>query len=166
MTYDAIDVAKYVEYYSVKKTGYGVSKLKLLSLLYFIQAYALIEKDEPMFFNDIEAWECGPIVPEVFRCSKFLWSGIVHENYYKDVDSITYGDKELIDAVFDEFQNYSITEMVELSMNQAPWRNTLKNKAISLDSIKEYFTDDTPVDVFLTGNGEFVIKTVNSKGGR
>lgn len=43
MTYNALDVSQYVIKYS-NEQDYGISNLKLQKILYFIQAYFLIEK--------------------------------------------------------------------------------------------------------------------------
>ena len=64
--YDVQDVAEYVITYSEVK-DYGISNLKLQKILYLIQAYSLIHTKKPCFSEDIEAWDFGPVVPEVSR---------------------------------------------------------------------------------------------------
>ena len=64
--YDVQDVAEYVITYSEVK-DYGISNLKLQKILYLIQAYSLIHTKKPCFSEDIEAWDFGPVIPEVYR---------------------------------------------------------------------------------------------------
>ena len=66
--YNVSDVSRYVIKYSNDK-GYGISNLKLQKILYFIQAYFLINtpNGNPCFKEKIEAWDFGPVVPEAYR---------------------------------------------------------------------------------------------------
>ena len=64
--YDVQNVAEYVITYSEVK-DYGISNLKLQKILYLIQAYSLIHTKKPCFSEDIEAWDFGPVIPEVYR---------------------------------------------------------------------------------------------------
>ena len=63
--YSVLDVAKYVIFYSNEKK-YDISNLKLQKILYFIQAEFLVSENEPCFYEEIEAWNFGPVVPEVY----------------------------------------------------------------------------------------------------
>lgn len=63
--YSAIDVARYIILYC-KEKEYPISNLKLQKLLYSVQAQFLITKRDPAFLEEIEAWDFGPVVPEVF----------------------------------------------------------------------------------------------------
>lgn len=46
---------------------HGISNLKLQKILYLIQAYSLIQTKRPCFSEDIEAWDFGPVIPDVYR---------------------------------------------------------------------------------------------------
>ena len=58
MIYDVLDVCRHIINYS-EKEDYGVSNLKLQKLLYFVQAYFMLEKKDhaPCFHEKIEAWD-------------------------------------------------------------------------------------------------------------
>jgi uncharacterized phage-associated protein len=68
MIYDVLDVCRHIINYS-EKEDYGVSNLKLQKLLYFVQAYFMLEKKDhaPCFHEKIEAWDFGPVVPEAYQ---------------------------------------------------------------------------------------------------
>lgn len=63
--YNVLDVCRYVINYSNDK-DYDISNLKLQKLLYFIQAYFLINKNETCFNETIEAWDFGPVIPKAY----------------------------------------------------------------------------------------------------
>ena len=44
-----------------------ISNLKLQKILYFVQAEFLVEENRRCFFEEIEAWDYGPVVPNVYR---------------------------------------------------------------------------------------------------
>lgn len=66
MVYDVLDIARYVIKYSNDR-DYGVSNLKLQKILYFIQAYFLIQTNSPCFKEGIETWDFVPVVPAVYK---------------------------------------------------------------------------------------------------
>lgn len=159
MAYDALDIARYVIKYS-NDQDYGVSNLKLQKILYFIQAYFLIQTNHPCFREPIEAWDFGPVVPTVYKQYKMYASADVPtmESYISfDGDDIWKSkrirfnkinikdeDKILINKVVDKFSEYSATDLVTLTQHQTPWIDAFssgKNNEISLDIIKDYFSN-------------------------
>lgn len=159
MTYNVLDIARYIIKYS-NDQDYGVSNLKLQKILYFIQAYFLIQTNSPCFKEPIEAWDFGPVVPTVYKQYKMYASADVPtmESYISfDGDDIWKSkrirfnkinikdeDKILINKVVDKFSEYSATDLVTLTQHQTPWIDAFslgKNNEISLDTIKDYFSD-------------------------
>lgn len=60
----AIELAKYI----VKKCiddNYAISNLQLQKILYYIQR-DFLKKDSIAFYDEIEAWQFGPVVPYVY----------------------------------------------------------------------------------------------------
>lgn len=156
MNYDVLDVSRYIINYSHKK-DYGISNLKLQKVLYFVQAYFLIQTGHPCFKDKIEAWNFGPVVPKAYCEYKQYGCGdipttksfimIDKDNIWNskrvefDDIIISDDDKSLIDKVVDKFSEYSATDLVELSQHQTPWIDAIssQNNEIKNDSIFEYF---------------------------
>lgn len=156
MNYNVLDVSRYIINYSNKK-DYGISNLKLQKILYFVQAYFLIQTCSPCFKEKIEAWDFGPVVPKAYceykqyGCSDIpttksfimidkdnIWNSKRVE--FKEI-AILDDDKSLIDKVVDKFSEYSATDLVELSQHQTPWIDAIssQNNEITNKSIFEYF---------------------------
>ena len=151
-------MSHYIIVYSNKK-DYGVSNLKLQKLLYFVQAFFLINDCPPCFDEKIEAWDFGHVVPEIYReykryggmdiptidyyvkfDKKNIWN--TERIYYEDI--ISDDDKEMIRAVVDKFAHCSATFLVNLTHNQDPWINAYVNgqrNEITKEDIKRYFDD-------------------------
>lgn len=60
------DIAKYFIYISHKEKR-PVSNQKLQKLLYYAQAWYLVEYGKKLYEDDIEAWVHGPTIPSVYR---------------------------------------------------------------------------------------------------
>lgn len=154
---NVMDVARYTVNYSNKK-DYGISNLKLQKVLYFIQAFFLIQEKVPCFSEEIQAWAFGPVVAEVyeaFECSGscdipyiktyriFRDRGLFSLEKYEFDDSIIPGAaKRKIDRVVNRFSGYTATDLTEITMRQDPWKNAYvpgEQNEITTESIRKYF---------------------------
>lgn len=159
MKYNVLDACRHVSNYS-NKYDYGISNLKLQKVLYFIQVYFLIQKEDhtPCFNEKIEAWDFGPVVPEAYYEYKQYGSGDIptiksyimfdkndvwNSKRIKFEDTIIVGeDKFLIDKVISKFADYSATDLVSLTHRQSPWIDAYvpyQNNEITIKAIREYF---------------------------
>ena len=153
----AIDVARYIINYC-HDHDMPISNLKLQKLLYLVQGVSLALRDIPMFEDEIEAWDFGPVVPSVYREFKVFGANeIPRIDFYYDMNfnSDTFLDKIevttenfdnqeriIIEKVIDAFGHLSANELVRLTHAQDPWKNAYKkskNETIKNESIKEYF---------------------------
>lgn len=142
--YSALDVAKYIIFYC-KKNGYFVSNLKLQKLLYFVQAQFLVTLGTSAFAEDIEAWDFGPVVPEVYRYFKIWGNSEIPNMFANEADmKILKKDQKIIDEILNECAPCSANTLVKITHHQKPWINAYQrycNNVITQKSIKEYFED-------------------------
>ena len=151
--YDVQDIARYIINYSYEQK-YVTSNLKLQKMLYLVQAYFLITKQEPCFPEKIRAWDFGPVVPEVYR--EYVKYGAcmippvrkyyVGKRKFEYIDAIIdEDDKELINQVLDKFADYSSTQLVTLTQHQKPWIDAYipkENNEITKKAIENYFREN------------------------
>lgn len=156
MVYEVLDIARYIINYN-NQHGCGISNLKLQKILYFVQAAFLVNKSEPCFYEDIEAWDFGPVVPEIYHEFKMYGSNdIPHINDYIDYSKgiweakkvifneniISGDDKKLLDNMIEQCNQHSANDLVRITHGQAPWQNAYNrgfNNIISKESIKNFF---------------------------
>lgn len=147
--YNALTVARHIVNYS-HEIGYGISNLKLQKLLYFVQAEFLVSTRDhsPCFSDTIEAWDFGPVVPAVYHHYKVYGSAIIPANNSPSPalfeQPIAEGDKRLINAVVDKLIGYSAAILVNVTHNQAPWKDAYirgYNNPISNQAIRVFFED-------------------------
>ncbi|MBR1487255.1 MAG: DUF4065 domain-containing protein [Synergistaceae bacterium] len=159
--YDALDVARHIVNYCNEK-NYSISNLKLQKLLYFVQAYFLIASPnkERCFRDEIQAWDFGPVVPNVYsEFKQFGGTNIPKISVYYDSslgsfyadpiqfkdDKIAKNDQELIDEVIEKFKLYTASDLVKLTHAQTPWQDAYArgySKEIKVEAIRDYFAGE------------------------
>lgn len=157
---NVLDVCRYIINYSNKRK-YGISNLKLQKVLYFVQAFFLMNKknNEPCFAEPIEAWEFGPVVPVAYREYKRFGSTDIPiiESYIEvdlfnlwdlsiinfDEEHIPKEDRILIENVVDQLSDFSSTDLVKITQNQNLWIESYSegfNNEIKVQSMINYFS--------------------------
>lgn len=139
----ALEIARYIIWYC-GQNGYSVSNLKLQKILYFVQAEFLVETGHPSFFEDIEAWDFGPVVPEVYREYKIFGSSNIPTFFIGKRVYLRNSEMDLINGIVDECSEYTDSKLVEITHSQKPWiiaYHSGRNRVISNDSIREYFSE-------------------------
>lgn len=107
--YDAINLAKYIVSKCVKD-GSPISNLQLQKILYYIQK-DFLSRNKKAFPDVIEAWQFGPVVPNVYY--HFCGFGampitISYENTFIDSRDAVY-----IDPIVDKKRRLNPWDMVE-----------------------------------------------------
>lgn len=152
--YNALTIANYiVEYCNARR--YSMSNLKLQKVLYFVQANFLVStlNHRPCFTNRIEAWDFGPVVPDVYHHYKMFGVGDIPimsddflSRYFGGINEyITQSDKEMIDEVIEYTRDYTASDLVQLTHNQAPWKKAYDrywDREIRNKELLEYFMEN------------------------
>ena len=143
--YRALRVARYIieRCHSQDRT---ISNLKLQKILYFVQAECLVTRNQPCFAEEIEAWDFGPVVPEVYQQYKIFGSANIPV-IGKTINPVIVSgnDRELINGIVDECAQYSASALVDITHHQTPWIEAYNrpgyNNVISKESIRRYFSE-------------------------
>ncbi|MBR1603546.1 MAG: DUF4065 domain-containing protein [Synergistaceae bacterium] len=143
--YDVLLIAKYIIKYC-NKSNLSISNLKLQKLLYFIQAAFLVERGQPCFSDEIEAWDFGPVVPAVYY--KYKIYGGTNIPYVNNNEtlfvSISKADKDIIDRIINDCAKYTASMLVDITHKQTPWLKAYApytRNIITKDSIMEFFKE-------------------------
>ena len=145
--YRANNIAKYFIYLASKdviggngKEREGITNLKLQKILYLAQAYYLAKFKKPLFNDKIEAWQYGPVIPNVYQEYKGNLNNPI--TIPENEASILEDDKEVLKRIWDLFGKYSTTKLVNITHSHRPWieASKSKNKEITQKSIRDYYT--------------------------
>ncbi len=100
MLYKAVDLSKYIVSKCVTD-GYPISNLHLQKILYYIQK-DFLKRDRIAFADEIEAWQFGPVVPNVYY--KFCGFGAmpITSSYSEIEPAIAADDLHAINSIVDE----------------------------------------------------------------
>lgn len=85
--YNAIEVAKYIITLCTEEEC-PISNLQLQKILYFLQ-FRFLTNGEQLFFNDICAWQFGPVVPDVYKVYSGYGGSNIISRYDTNIDEAT-----------------------------------------------------------------------------
>lgn len=139
---DAIQVSNYVVSLIQDNPEEGLTNLKLQKILYYMQGHHLAIFGEPLFANEIEPWQYGPVVSEVYHAYKTYGnSPIVIPTVETSFDFLTEVQKKFVNKVFSYYNQFSAIKLMELAHSEDPWVNSYqKESIISNDSIQTFFS--------------------------
>lgn len=83
--YDALDIAKYIVSKCTSEMC-PITNLQLQKILYFLQKGHLIKFGSVLFSDEIQAWQFGPVVPEVYYQFCGFGSSAITMKYDVDID--------------------------------------------------------------------------------
>lgn len=126
--------------------GIGVSNLKLQKLMYYCQGYFLAIHNDALFDDEIEAWDHGPVVRDVYfnynsfgRADIVLQNPVATEAFSETINSV-------VSYVIDTLGKYHAWALRNKTHKEQPWLNhfdvekgTVDNAIISKEELTDYF---------------------------
>ena len=136
----ANDVAAYI----LEKMG-AMTTMKLQKLLYYCQAWSLVWDEEPLFQEQIEAWANGPVVREVFKEHRNMFT---IDRTSGSSSKLSPVQKETINSVLSYYGDKPSQWLSDLTHMEDPWKNSRKGLApgersdriISHANMMEYYS--------------------------
>lgn len=107
--YAAIDLSKYIVSKCIAD-GHPISNLQLQKILYYIQK-DFLSRDDIAFSDDIEAWQFGPVVPNVYY--HFCGFGAMPITIPYESATISSNDKAYVNPIVDSKRLLNPWDMVE-----------------------------------------------------
>lgn len=118
-----------------------LTNLSLNKLVYFAQVESLRALGRPLFDDDVEAWDYGPVEPEVYRAFKGCGSSIVREQA-RGGDGVTASPEEtaVVDTVAERYGRLTAFDLVEITHRTgSAWSRRYRrgaNAKITADDIR------------------------------
>lgn len=122
--YKAIEIANYVLLHCKNDLDCSINNLYLQRLLYFLKIRYLIEEGKILFSDEIKAVDYGILIHEVdSEYKKYGLSGIPYsESLQESVNYIYKSDQLLINYFLKDLLQYSSVKLLDIILNQEPWR--------------------------------------------
>jgi len=138
----ALDVSKLFLLFA-NKNGDLITNLKMQKLLYYAQAWYLVNYNRRLFGDNIEAWEFGPVIPSIYRkYSKYKASPIPYQIGGSIESKFKKHQINFLNEFFKVFSSLSATALVSMAHNEAPWKNAYvkgQNNIIDVREMKEFY---------------------------
>jgi len=134
----AFEVARYIT------KSLPVDNLKLQKLLYYSQAVHLVlHKNEPLFYEDIEAWDYGPVVPLVYLEYKQYGFDIIPFPSVDTRSDLCFEQMRAVDMALACFGEMSGPALINQTHREPPWKDAYRpgrpSRIISTESIYNFF---------------------------
>ncbi len=139
----ALDVAEYMLIRASKEEEYDpISNMKLQKLCYYaLGIYSKLTKGKRLFKENIEAWQHGPVVREVYLAYKDKGRFLTPAKDYDEL-KLTKKENEALDMTYLNYSQFSAWRLREMTHNEDPWKlNYKENKkeVIPFEDIRDYF---------------------------
>jgi uncharacterized phage-associated protein len=130
-----------------ESSGDGMTNLRLQKLVYYAQGWHLALLDEPLFPEDIQAWEHGPVVRPVYnKYKRYGWKQIPRPNNTGEL-SLRVDSKDVLVQVWDTYSQFSAKHLENMTHGEQPWLEAREGCAdlesssaiISWDAMRDYF---------------------------
>jgi uncharacterized phage-associated protein len=126
------------------ETGKSLTVMQLIKLVYIADGWAVALLGKPLSKADPQAWQYGPVYPELYRAFKKFGSNPVTEPAKIAGTDVPYGEEFSSDeegvmrAVVDGYGKLSAYQLSNLThQSETPWSKAFGNGAYSIISLKE-----------------------------
>lgn len=135
-----MEAARYLVYLSYNDHTYSLTPLKLQKVLYYAQGWSFVWDDKPLFPEEFEAWQYGPVNREVYDNFK-VYKGQEIPDYEGQIPLSAASDElETIKSVWEEYGAETAGSLVNMTHTEAPWIEAYRTgKIISNHSIQNFF---------------------------
>ena len=122
--YKAMELSTYIVSKCIKEDC-PISNLQLQKLLYYIQK-AFLDRGDRAFSDNIEAWQFGPVVPNVY--DHYCGYGAMPISFSSIKYDVAKEDKQLIDSIVESKRVLAPWDLVEETHKKGgAWDKTYKN---------------------------------------
>jgi uncharacterized phage-associated protein len=134
------DVAQYI----LKRYG-SLEAMKLQKLVFYSQAWRVVQSGLPLFDEPIKAWKMGPVVGTLWYRHKG-WRHVTPEHIGSgQADVLSDDEATLIDSVMDFYGRLSGDELSELTHDERPWVDAYArpeyDRKIHVDALKAFYAE-------------------------
>lgn len=135
-----VDAAKHIIYLASKDNYFSLTPLKLQKLLYYSQGFSYVWYNQPIFKDEFEAWQYGPVNREIYNKYKKYGQNRI-PSYEGEVADSLLEEIDVLESVWDNLKRYSAFDLVKMTHKEEPWikANRESNVYIDNESIRDYF---------------------------
>jgi len=108
MAVSVLSAAKHM----AERSGWSLSNLELQKLIYLAHMFYLGRTGEPLIRGNFEAWDYGPVHPDLYRVARIFGRNRV-ENIFHGIPDVPDGrEKEILDEAYDSIGKVGASRLV------------------------------------------------------
>ncbi len=129
-----------------QNSGWTLTNLQLQKILYIAQLFSYGLRGSPIFNNSIEAWDYGPVVPEVYHQLKYAGNAPIPSFLFPEEDCTDLKEKEFINKISSMVKGLEGWELVAITHRDGgAWKKTyqpgIKHLIITPQAMKEEYKE-------------------------
>lgn len=138
-------VARYLQELA-DSDGQLMTPLKLMKMVYLCHGWSLGLLDRDLIREEVEAWQYGPVIPDLYHITKGFRSSPVPVNSLPAA-GLAEDQMRLIKSVYNTYKKFSGTQLSALTHKVGtPWHKTWsdgkgRNKTIPTSEIRDHFKE-------------------------
>ncbi|MHA6687720.1 Panacea domain-containing protein [Mesorhizobium sp. A556] len=146
-TYSVDQIASYLLSLSGAEDN-DVSNLKLQKLCYYAQGLiTAMRGGEPLFREEIAAWDHGPVVNGLYHKYKANGSHPIPVVTDFDAEQIDPSDRKALDDIYEYYGQYSPWRLRNMTHEEKPWLDAYRgNKRIPIEAMIDFFAPQIDED--------------------
>ena len=131
-----------------RRSGKFLTNMQLQKLVYIAHGYSLAKLSQPLFHNNIHAFEWGPVIPNLYKTLRQYGAGEVKDYILTNEPPIGEDspEMEIIKEVWQDYGDFSGLQLSALTHRAGtPWSETWRTNqfgVISDELIAEYYRQD------------------------
>jgi uncharacterized phage-associated protein len=142
----------FIELANGDEYGDGMTNMRLNKLLYFAQGHYFARTGNPLFEDDFEAWDYGPVVSGIYQQYKsYKKKPIVDVDADYSIETFNSDELDVLLDVAREYGKFSTSELVNMTHTDgSPWAECAKSQTqeITKKQIKDYFSLHNSLSTF------------------
>jgi uncharacterized phage-associated protein len=131
-----------------RRDGKFLTNMQLQKLVYIAHGYSLAKLRQPLFYNNIHAFEWGPVIPNLYKTLQKYRAGEVKDYILTNEPPISEDSQEM-EIIREVWQDYGELSGFELSALThrpgTPWSETWRTNQFGVipdELIAEYYRQD------------------------
>lgn len=144
-TTSALNVANFFIEVSSRENEPDLTNLKLQKILYFAQGICLARFGIPLFEEEVEAWNYGPVVKNVYHSFKHCGAFPITIFDSAESSNIPEETQKFLTEIWGEYAKYSASYLVEETHRPGtPWKKYYSeglNNVIPQEELQSFFAN-------------------------
>lgn len=124
MAHTALQVADKFIRLGLQQNKY-FTQMQLLKLVYIAHGWMLATTNQPLIHNQVEAWQYGPVIPELYHELKYNGAKPIAQPILSGPSFFNASEEQVIEFTFKNYGSFSAFQLSDIThAPNTPWSQT------------------------------------------